>query len=120
MSHPADAGYAAGPAVEVSPGQYKRPIMPGDWWSSQAASWPVIVVSRETEPGHWLTDVVPAEPRPPLTQLHLCCAVCPNRPSVHCLSPDTAGESYQTTNVHMLSGIMAHLRQSHDQGVASS
>lgn len=120
MSHPAESGYAVGPVVEVTPGHYKRPIAPGAEWTARAASWPLTVVARETEAGHWLTDVVPAEPIPPLTQLHLCCAECDGFPSVFCLSPDVTKLSYQVTSADMLSGIIRHLRQSHEQGVASS
>lgn len=89
-------------------------LSPGEEWTSRAANWPVRVVSRETEPGHWLTDVVPAEPRPPITQLHLVCTACPDEPSVFCLSPDISAPSYTVDSARLLAGIVAHLRRSHE------
>jgi hypothetical protein len=99
------------------PGGYT--IAPGDFWTGQASTWPVVIVQRETEPGHWLTDVVPAKPVQPLMQLHLCCAQCPDYPSVFCLSPDTGQPGYAITMSDVLAGILGHIRRSHPDVVAS-
>lgn len=101
----------------MRPGGYT--LAPGDEWTSQASGWPVVVVSRETEPGHFLTDIVPVDPRPPLTQLHVACLACPGFPSVFCLSPDTDRAAYMFTAADVLAGILAHIRRSHPDVVAS-
>ena len=101
----------------TQPGGYT--IAPDGWWTDRAATWPVTTVVRETEPGHFLTDVVPVEPVPSLTQLHLCCAVCDGEPSVCCLSPDISKPAYRLTGADLLAGILAHIRRSHPDVVAS-
>lgn len=107
------------PSQYAKPGGVRLGVSPGPEWASVAMTWPVMLVSRETEPGHWLTDVLPAQPRPPIVQEHLGCARCPDLPSVFCLSPDTTGSSYQVTAADMLAGILAHIRRSHPDVVAS-
>lgn len=88
----------------------------------------VTIVSRETP----ALDPERDEPRrlsshegvritwDPVPQLHLCCAVCPDRPSVLCLSPDTSeGKAYVISVADQLAGILAHLRRSHEDAVRS-
>jgi hypothetical protein len=99
------------------PGGYA--LTPGQMWTDLAATWPVVTVSRETEPGHFLTDVVPVEPTGPLTQIHLTCAACGGNPSAFCLSADTEGPGYTVTLADLLAGILAHIRRSHPDVVAS-
>jgi hypothetical protein len=96
----------------TQPGGYT--IAPGEEWTGQAATWPVVLVPRETEAGHWLTDVVPAKPQTPLVQLHLCCAKCDDHPSVFCLSPDAGRPGYRVMCADILAGILAHIRRSHE------
>lgn len=104
------------------PGGYT--LAPGAEWTDRAATWPAVVVSRETEPGHWLTSLEQGA-RPDraaagkVAQLHLCCARCESRPSVLCLSPDAADEPYVVTVADMLAGMLAHIRASHPDVVAS-
>lgn len=100
------------------PGGYT--LAPGAEWTSQAATWPVTIVTRATEPGHFLTDVVPVPQRPPLKQTHLVCVNCPDLPSVFCLDPGTdLNSAYTVTAADLLSGILAHIRRSHPEVVAS-
>ena len=95
------------------PGGYS--LAPGAEWTDRAATWPVVVVPRETEPGHWLTDVVPADAGPPKVQLHLCCAECQGLPSVFCFIPDVEkAESYRFMWADVLAGILGHIRRSHE------
>lgn len=102
----------------TQPGGYT--LAPGPGWTDTAATWPVQVVSRETEAGHWLTDVVPAKPRPPYLQVHLCCTRCAELPSVFCLSPGQEMTGYVTTAADLQAGILGHIRRSHPDVVASS
>lgn len=100
---------------------------PSGIWADRAATWPVRVVVRSTP----ALDPDRDEPRrlsshegfrvtwDSIPQLHLCCARCPGEPSVLCLSPDTSGEPYDVTVADMLSGILAHIRRSHEAVVAS-
>lgn len=101
----------------TQPGGYT--IAPGAEWTGPAAGWPVTLVARETDAGHWLTDVVPVRPTAPRLQWHLCCVACPARPSVFCLSPDAAAESYRVTWADVLAGILSHIRVCHPDVVAS-
>ena len=87
-------------------------LAPGQEWTDAAARWPVTYVSRETEPGHFLTDIVPASPIPPLTQAHLACNYCGQ--SVACLSPDVTRPAYVITDEAIRSGILRHIRQCHE------
>jgi len=88
-------------------------ISPGQIWTDKAATWPVILVSRETDLDHmYLTHEHPD--RESVTAVHLCCALCESRPSVFCLSPDDKGDGYRVSTADMLSGILAHIRRSHD------
>ena len=100
---------------------------PSGIWADIAATWPVCVVSRGTLP----LDPQRDEPRKlsshegtrltwdSIGQLHLCCARCPDRPSLLCVSPDTSGEPYTIMAADMLSGILAHIRRSHEAVVES-
>ena len=99
------------------PGGYT--IAPGAEWTDHAATWPVAVVSRETEPGHFLTDIVPAKPTAPRGQVHLCCTRCAEYPSVFCLNPGPGPVGYTITTADVLAGILAHIRRSHPDVVAS-
>jgi len=86
------------------PGGYT--IAPGEEWTGLAAAWPVIVASRATEPGHLKGKV---------TQLHLCCAWCPDLPSVFCLNPDSSKPfGYRVAVKDMLAAVLAHIRRSHE------
>jgi hypothetical protein len=88
-------------------------IGPGEQWTDEATTWPVIMVARPAEPDHmYLTHQHPE--RESITAVHLCCARCEHRPSVFCLSPDSEGDGYQVTAADMLAGILAHIRRSHD------
>jgi len=95
----------------VRPGGYT--LAPGEEWTDRAATWPVVVVLRGTEPGHFMTDIVPVESTGPLTQAHLCCAECESNPSVFCLSPDVTAEGYRIMEADLRAGILAHIRRSH-------
>jgi len=99
------------------PGGYT--LAPGQEWTGTAARWPVILMSRETEPGHWQTHVVPAQPAGPRTQWHLCCLRCPDRPSVFCLSPDASQPGYHVACADVMAGILGHIRRSHPDVVPS-
>ena len=101
----------------MTPGGYT--LAPGPEWTQAAANWPCELVARETEPGHFLTDIVPAVPRGPLGQWHLCCAVCPGLPSVFCFAPDADKPGYRVAWGDVLAGILAHIRRSHQDVVAS-
>ena len=100
-------------------------VVRGDWqvgpslaWMDAAASWPVQVVSRETSGRVWRADLIGTrQTYGRVTELHLVCARCEQ--SVLCLSPDARYEAYRVTGAGMLSGILAHLRVSHDHVVAS-
>jgi len=100
-------------------------IAPGEEWTSAASTWPVMVVSRETDPAQLGPDGLiialdegRLELTEPVLQLHLVCARCPGHPSVLCLSPGT-GESYRIAWADALSGILAHLRRTHPDVVTS-
>jgi hypothetical protein len=87
--------------------------MPGAEWTSLAHDWPTRQVSRETDPGHWLTDVVHPELQgKTLWQTHLVCAVCDQ--SVICLNPDQHGPGYVLTAGQIMSGVLAHIRRCHE------
>ena len=92
-------------------------------WTDAAATWPVVIVSRETDPvvlgpsGLILQqDEARVELTEPVTQMHLACALCDQ--SVLCLAPGT-GEPYRVAAADMLAGILSHLRRSHPDVVAS-
>ena len=88
-------------------------VGPGETWTDKATTWPVILIARDTEPDHmYLTHQHPD--RESITAVHLCCARCESRPSVFCLSPDAEGEAYRVSTADILSGILAHIRRSHD------
>lgn len=96
-------------------------ISPGEEWTSKAANWPVRIVSRETERGHFLTHFVPAGhadhdpedcPAPPITQSVVVCGECDAGAFILC--PDVSGEPYTVQFAQVLAGILAHLRRSHD------
>jgi len=101
----------------VTPGGYT--LAPGSEWTDAAATWQLVTVSRETEPGHFMTDIVPAVPQPPLTQIHLCCLACDGLPSVFCLTPDVRSDGYVIEDSEIRAGILAHIRRSHGDVVAS-
>jgi len=104
--------------VTVVRGDYS--IGPSVAWTDAASTWPVVVVSRETEGRVWRASLFGTrQTYGTVTELHLCCAACLSRPSVLCLSPDVRGEPYQVTGADMLAGILAHLRRSHPDVVAS-
>lgn len=94
-------------------------LAPGAEWTGRAATWPVVLVARHTEPGHHMTspelnERAAAGQDGPRRQLHLCCARCDSRPSVFCLAPDARDpEGYRVTTADLLSGILAHIRRSH-------
>lgn len=109
------------------PGGVILGAQPSAIWADTAATWPVRIVPRGTLP----LDPERDEPRKlsshegtrltweSLEQLHLCCARCPDLPSVLCVSPDTSGEPYTVMVADMLAGILAHIRRSHPDVVAS-
>lgn len=76
----------------------------------RAASWPVLFVIRETEPGHDRGEGVP--------QAHLICTGCAQ--SVVCLSPDVrpieqrAMAGYLLSPGEIAARTLAHVRQCHD------
>jgi len=100
-------------------------VVRGDWqvgpsliWMDAAAKWPVQVVSRETAGRVWRADLYGTRKTyGQVTELHLVCGECGQ--SVLCLSPDVRSEAYRVTGADMLSGILAHLRVSHEGVVAS-
>lgn len=106
-------------------------IAPGSEWTSAAASWPTVVVTRITqcpegcqEPHVHGTrrrahEEGVRETDGPLAELHLACARCTDEPSVMCLSPDVNGAPYRVCTADMQSGILAHLRRSHPDVVSS-
>jgi len=88
-------------------------IGPGEWWTQTASMWPLVLVTRKLGADHmYLTHEHPE--RESITAHHLCCDLCPERPSVFCLSPDSGGESYRVTAADIQAGILAHIRRSHD------
>jgi hypothetical protein len=85
-------------------------IGPGKEWTDKAAAWPVVTVSRKTEPGHMYATIERGVES--VTATHLCCAECDGNPSVFCLSPD--GETgYTATVADILAGILSHIRRTH-------
>jgi hypothetical protein len=88
-------------------------ITPGPEWTDTAARWPLRWVTRETEAGHWHTDVVhPALAGQTVWQSHLTCSICGQ--SVACLSPDTSQGGYLITDEMIRAGVLRHIRQAHD------
>jgi hypothetical protein len=70
-----------------------------------AMQWPIRLVQRETETGHLMGHGV--------TQTHLTCHECGQ--SVCCLG--TGGGSYALTGQIIVSGILAHLKISHQDAL---
>lgn len=77
----------------------------------RAASWPVLFVIRETEPGH--------DRGAGVAQAHLVCTGCAQ--SVICLSPDLGAVAagyvsagYQVSPGEIAARTLAHVRQCHD------
>jgi len=76
---------------------------PGHALTTAAAQWPVLYVRRVTEAGH---------ARPGVLQAHLVCADCGQ--SVCCLTPGEGTGSYALTAALIMSGVLAHLKRSHE------
>ena len=98
-------------------------IGPDSIWTDAAAHWPIVIVQRETSPGgpdlegfKLADDLGVYQPDVPLLQWHVVCTECGQ--SVLCVNPGT-GEPYQFDGGAMLAGILAHLRRSHPDVVAS-
>lgn len=76
--------------------------------SARAASWPVLFVIRETEPGH--------DRGAGVAQAHLICTGCAQ--SVICLSPDLADRrtatGYLLTPGDVTARTLAHIRLCHN------
>ena len=88
-------------------------LQPDSTWTDKAATWPTVTIARQIDPDHmYLTHEHPD--RESITAIHICCAECPDQPSVFCLSPDGESESYRVTSADIQSGILAHIRRSHD------
>lgn len=86
-------------------------IGPGAEWTDKAATWPVLSVSRKTEPGHMYATIELGTDS--VVATHLCCAECPGEPSVFCLAPNSGEDGYRVTVADMLAGILAHIRRTH-------
>jgi hypothetical protein len=97
-------------------------LLPSDVWTDAGATWPVFVVSRETEELRFLSNYDPVTranfvtEHETLTQIHLACSVCDQ--SVFCLHPGGA-DGYRVTIADLLAGILSHIRRSHPDVVAS-
>ena len=90
-------------------------LAPGPEWTDLAGTWPVRYVVRMTDTGHWLTDVVHTElTGRPVAQAHLVCAQCEQ--SVICLHPGTGASAagYVITDAQIRAGILAHIRERHE------
>lgn len=71
----------------------------------RAASWLVLFVIRDTEPGH--------DRGAGVAQAHLICMACTQ--SVVCLNPDMAtGAGYLLSPGEIAARTLAHVRQCHD------
>jgi len=91
-------------------------IRPPDAYLDAAAKWPVILVSRETEPGHHHVEVSHLERAGlPLMQHHLCCMPCGQ--SVAILSPDADGPGYAVNAGQIAAGVLAHLKTCHEDAL---
>ena len=87
-------------------------IGPGKEWTDKASTWPVVTVSRKTEPGHM--HAVVEHGQDSVMATHLCCAECPDQPSVLCLAPnDITDAGYHMTVADMMAGILSHIRRTH-------
>jgi hypothetical protein len=91
-------------------------LFPGAEWTGLAHDWPIKMVSRETEPGHWQTDVVhPHLNGKTVWQTHLVCAVCEQ--SVTPLTVDDSMGPYTITPGQITSGTLAHIRRCHEDAI---
>ena len=86
-------------------------IGPGKEWTDKAATWPVVTVSRKTEPGHMYATIERGAES--VTATHLCCAECDGNPSVLCLAPNSDEGGYQVSVADILAGILSHIRRTH-------
>ena len=93
-------------------------LAPGKEWTDVAATWPVRVVSRETEPGHHLVQLGHLERGgEALTQIHLICLYHDCGQSVVCLAPDADLPGYRVDVATMQAGVLAHIRVCHEAAV---
>jgi hypothetical protein len=93
-------------------------LAPGKEWTDVAATWPVRVVSRETEAGHHLVDLGHMERAgAPLTQIHLICLYLDCGQSVCCLAPDADQPGYRLDVATLTAGVLSHIRVCHEQAV---
>lgn len=100
--------------VTVVRGDYQ--LSPPQAHQDVAAGWPVYVNEIVTEGPVMLADAMgPRETPGPVFQLHARCAV--DNQSVLCLSPDTTGEAYQVTSEQLRAGVLAHIRQCHEDAL---
>ncbi len=95
----------------IRPGAY--PIGPAGELVAVAQAWPLRWVSRGTEPGHHYADL---RGRARVYQAHLVCARCDQ--SVACLSPDVDGAGYELSAGLIVAGVLAHVRQCHEDHLA--
>lgn len=116
MTRP-DIGLAKDPAsVNIVRGDWQ--VGPSLIWVDAAGAWPVYVDSRETSGRVWRGNMVGTRMTyGTVRELHLRCGRCGQ--SVMCLSPDVRGESYRVMVADMTSGILAHMRRSHEDVVPS-